>query len=1193
MNLNFYITILVLCCCTNVSLWAQQPWCFTDQLHQQRYNSDAVYQQNFDEQQQAIHQRVVDLLHHATNLRDLYTIPVVVHIVSPIGTPIGAGNNLTDAQVATGLDMLNEAFANTNNFQSATGINTDIQFCLAQRTPDGQATNGILRHYSDIVNQNDCNSPSFNYGDEQQLMDIAFWDCCQYVNIYLVTDITGAGYGCSVAGYATVGSSCGFMVQESQYWNTFNGTQVTAHEMGHFFGLWHTFQNGCDVSANDCLVDGDNVCDTPPDNETFSACNANTCNTDSPDLPDDTNNYMDYGACTPWRFTAGQKTRMIATLETTQNCLLNSLACLSPCPAPLTANLAADATNITVGSTVNFTGAVTNTNVYTYNIDNQAPFANNTPNASHTFNAIGNYWVKLQAYSNSPLCYDAIDSIQINVNCNIAGEIIASATSINEGNTIIFGTNITGATAYQWTLNGTNVGTNPTYSQQFDDEGNYYVCVTASNSFCQKTDCQIIGVAPVGAPVGCAGSTFQVTYGGANEDIGTRVATDSDGGYIVAAYTKSFSPTNFNDGLLFKTSATGSVVWNKKIGTNNLHETLYDVKKTTDGGYLAVGISYPNGLPTCQGSPQQFGFLWRLDAMGNTLWVSKINGNTDNGETTYRAIETTDGGFAFIGAANYGCSVVDMMIGKVDANGNGLWCKQFANTNGSTDVGIDLVEDNNNIVVIGYTRSYHGDTFDNFHNAFVLKLNANGNEIWSSEYFSQNGFAGTNDNVTSITIINGNYLVTTTQQALQNWTTIASAASSTLMTLNPANGNIIWQKNFVVQGSQQAAVTSSTYNTTNQEIVYTFNDATNLINGTIMDGAIGIGSTTNTGGTLNSTYLGYGSIYHLDQVNNDGYVMTGFHTIAQQRDIYLGKVNNELLTPGCDNDSIGIEDINSQMQKTTTTWTVSNINNYIQANQQATITSVLLTQSDTLCSTICEELCDNFIDDNNNGLIDENCPCPTLSLSPLDTTLCQGQGIELAASIGFTTYQWSPTTGLSNPNIRNPIATPTQTTDYTVIATKLGENKIVNSDFSYGNFAFTSQQNYSATYSPCNYYVGTPWFGSLFPECVDHTPTDDNIFMHIDGCTNSPTTLWQQTITDITPNTLYKFSFWATRCDFNPPVFEIHFIDNANNDALMATQTQTQTFTQFWVWDEYGNIYWSSGNNTQLTTHYPNHQPNH
>ena len=413
------------------------------------------------------------------------------------------------------------------------------------------------------------------------------------------------------------------------------------------------------------------------------------------------------------------------------------------------------------------------------------------------------------------------------------------------------------------------------------------------------------------------------------------------------------------------------------------------------------------------------------------------------------------------------------------------------------------------------------------------------------------------------------------------------------MTLNPATGNIIWQKNFVVQGSQQAAVTSSTYNTTNQEIVYTFNDATNLINGTIMDGAIGIGSTTNTGGTLNSTYLGYGSIYHLDQVNNDGYVMTGFHTIAQQRDIYLGKVNNELLTPGCDNDSIGIEDINSQMQKTTTTWTVSNINNYIQANQQATITSVLLTQSDTLCSTICEELCDNFIDDNNNGLIDENCPCPTLSLSPLDTTLCQGQGIELAASIGFTTYQWSPTTGLSNPNIRNPIATPTQTTDYTVIATKLGENKIVNSDFSYGNFAFTSQQNYSATYSPCNYYVGTPWFGSLFPECVDHTPTDDNIFMHIDGCTNSPTTLWQQTITDITPNTLYKFSFWATRCDFNPPVFEIHFIDNANNDALMATQTQTQTFTQFWVWDEYGNIYWSSGNNTQLTTHYPNHQPNH
>lgn len=49
-----------------------------------------------------------------------------------------------------------------------------------------------------------------------------------------------------------------------------------------------------------------------------------------------------------------------------------------------------------------------------------------------------------------------------------------------------------------------------------------------------------------------------------------------------------------------------------------------------------------------------------------------------------------------------------------------------------------------------------------------------------------------------------------------------------------------------------------------------------------------------------------------------------------------------------------------------------------------------------------------------------------------DTALCNGQAsIQLFAS-GGDTYQWSPITGLSSPNIANPIASPTATTTYTV-----------------------------------------------------------------------------------------------------------------------------------------------------------------
>ncbi len=48
-----------------------------------------------------------------------------------------------------------------------------------------------------------------------------------------------------------------------------------------------------------------------------------------------------------------------------------------------------------------------------------------------------------------------------------------------------------------------------------------------------------------------------------------------------------------------------------------------------------------------------------------------------------------------------------------------------------------------------------------------------------------------------------------------------------------------------------------------------------------------------------------------------------------------------------------------------------------------------------------------------------------------DVSVCQGNSTQLSAS-GGASYSWSPATGLSNPNISNPLATPTVTTTYTV-----------------------------------------------------------------------------------------------------------------------------------------------------------------
>ncbi|MBP9647938.1 MAG: T9SS type B sorting domain-containing protein, partial [Paludibacteraceae bacterium] len=57
---------------------------------------------------------------------------------------------------------------------------------------------------------------------------------------------------------------------------------------------------------------------------------------------------------------------------------------------------------------------------------------------------------------------------------------------------------------------------------------------------------------------------------------------------------------------------------------------------------------------------------------------------------------------------------------------------------------------------------------------------------------------------------------------------------------------------------------------------------------------------------------------------------------------------------------------------------------------------------------------------------------PTVSAP---TTICMGDNTQLVAT-GGTTYRWTPATGLNNPNISNPIASPSVTTVYSVEITR-------------------------------------------------------------------------------------------------------------------------------------------------------------
>ncbi len=288
----------------------------------------------------------------AMNTNEIYRIPIVVHVLH-LGEPEGEGSNLSKEQIEAQIRILNEDFRRK---EGTPGFNTHpdggdarIEFLLARTSPDGKATDGIVR-----IDMNQLENPekfpsSFNFYGQY-----SYWDPEQYLNVWTlpnwpaetllgmatgpVTDLPGGDrfeVSDPVDGILINAPYFGPSDIDSNY----NRGRTLTHEIGHFLGLLHIWgATGCDK---------DDYCeDTPPQNKSHSVCPA------TPPLACDgrpamIENYMDY---TPDRcmniFTKDQISRMHTVLENSPR--RKSLTTSPGLEAPVTGipDIAADAIKV-------------------------------------------------------------------------------------------------------------------------------------------------------------------------------------------------------------------------------------------------------------------------------------------------------------------------------------------------------------------------------------------------------------------------------------------------------------------------------------------------------------------------------------------------------------------------------------------------------------------------------------------------------------------------------------------------------------------------------------------------------------------------------------------------------------------------------------------------------------------------------
>ncbi|XLS29353.1 M43 family zinc metalloprotease [Flavobacteriaceae bacterium M23B6Z8] len=238
---------------------------------------------------------------------DIITIPVVVHVIYS-----NAQENISDAQVQSQIDVLNEDFRRLNADADGTwsqAADTQIEFCLASIDENGNATNGITRKSSTRTSwgTNDAMKSSAQGGVDP-------WDTTKYLNMWV------ANIGGGILGYAQFpggnAATDGVVMSPQYFGSSAKGTgfylsapfdlgRTTTHEVGHFLNLRHIWGDG------NCNFD-DFVADTPGSDAPNYGCAEGHVSCGTVDM---VQNYMDYSddGCMNL-FTQGQTDRMRVTL---------------------------------------------------------------------------------------------------------------------------------------------------------------------------------------------------------------------------------------------------------------------------------------------------------------------------------------------------------------------------------------------------------------------------------------------------------------------------------------------------------------------------------------------------------------------------------------------------------------------------------------------------------------------------------------------------------------------------------------------------------------------------------------------------------------------------------------------------------------------------------------------------------------
>ncbi len=554
---------------------------------------------------------------------------------------------------------------------------------------------------------------------------------------------------------------------------------------------------------------------------------------------------------------------------------------------------------------------------------------------------------------------------------------------------------------------------------------------------------------------------WQKMYGGGQRD-GSFNFTPTHDGFVLVGWTWG-AGYGSDDNYIVRIDSLGNRLWAKRYG-NNMPERAYGVIQAMNSDFLVVGRTNSYG----QGGEDVY--LQRFDTTGTMVW-SKTYGAAGNGNERGFAIKELPNGDIILGGASNssGMGANDALILKTDSLGNLIWSNTYGQAAGEIIYDFTLLADGS-VIAAGQTGSYDNE-------AMLMKVDSSGTLLWAHGY---GGVADTEDGyhveqtatggfvmggtTASFGMGNEDFFLVKTDSTGQTYCENSAISLVTMPTaIMVGNGHNI--QNYGNEQVPSVSVTSG-------GSVYckcTYINAPNLDI---------VGPDTICAGTLNTFSIDTSLL---------GFMATYNWTMAQDWSITSGQATDSIkVVPGSAvMDTICIEITNncgnvytfckplyvysSQLQLTTSGPVDFCIGDSVQLGVTGQLDPLNTTydwSTGSTDSTITVYAAGTYsvdVIDNSFGclvtldtMVNVN-PLPIIDAGS-DVVVCEGDSVQVNATAGFVTYDWTPAATVSDVTIHDPWVTPPNDTTYYVTVTDA--NGCQNTD---SLIASISQVNYIIT----------------------------------------------------------------------------------------------------------------------------------